>query len=153
MYKACLCVLSSVFVLTCSTILIEPGWTATITAERNVRINSNQKAGQQQQQAGQQAVQQAGQQQDNAAVQGITCDPIQLAIFSHRCACGRCGQTDKCGLQPGRMCSYRLWHVLSLHWQLWHCPCLVKHNTQGSAITLPLLLLRCRLLLQVHGYS
>lgn len=72
---------------TCSTILIEPGWTATITAERNVRINSSQQQQQVQQQDQQQPQPHQPVQQVAAAVQpgrDITCDPIQLAIFSHR---------------------------------------------------------------------
>lgn len=61
-----------------------------------MRINSTQTAGQQQQQqaagqqqqaAGQQQQQQQPHQGDLVPKAGITCDPIQLAIFSHRCVC------------------------------------------------------------------
>ncbi len=51
-----------------STIVVEPGCTAHITSEHDVRIEVAQQA--------QQGAQQA--QHD------VVCDPIQLAIFSHR---------------------------------------------------------------------
>jgi hypothetical protein len=68
--------------LPCSTILVEPGWVATITAERNVCLNSSPEQQQQQQQS--QPEQQQQQQGSGPATSGVTCDPIQLAIFSHR---------------------------------------------------------------------
>jgi hypothetical protein len=62
----------------CSTILIEPGWVATITADRNVRMDSSSSSSRQEQQQAEQ------QQQQQSKVSAVECDPIQLSIFSHR---------------------------------------------------------------------
>jgi hypothetical protein len=77
---------AAVCLLPCSTILVEPGWLATITAERNVRLNSSTEQQQQQQQPQQQQEAIVQQQGSSPAAAGVTCDPIQLAIFSHRYA-------------------------------------------------------------------
>ena len=50
-----------------STVVVEPGWTAHITQRHDVRLTWEQ---------GQGLVKE---------VVNTTCDPIQLAIFSHRC--------------------------------------------------------------------
>ena len=85
-----------------STIVVEPRCTAHITATRDVRLElppprkgqqaaqaeqAEQLAGQQdvaQQQQQQQQQQQDGQEDGAAAAADTECDPIQLAIFSHR---------------------------------------------------------------------
>lgn len=54
---------------------MEPGCTAHITPDRDVRIDVGQHAQREAQQAQQEEVE---------------CDPIQLAIFSHRCAACWC---------------------------------------------------------------
>ncbi|KAI8475487.1 MAG: Hydantoinase B/oxoprolinase-domain-containing protein [Monoraphidium minutum] len=57
-----------------STVVVEPGWDAFVTAEGNVRIDRSEAAG-------------GGAAPEAAAAAGagdVDCDPIQLAIFSHR---------------------------------------------------------------------
>jgi 5-oxoprolinase (ATP-hydrolysing) len=55
-----------------STVVVEPGWRAEVTGDSNVRLDRESQ--QQQQQQGSAAV----------ASADVKCDPIQLAIFSHR---------------------------------------------------------------------
>ncbi|WIA16218.1 hypothetical protein OEZ85_012930 [Tetradesmus obliquus] len=62
-----------------STILIEPGWVATITADHNVRMDSSSSSSSIQQQHNNEQ-----QQQQQPKVSPVECDPIQLSIFSHR---------------------------------------------------------------------
>ena len=66
-----------------STIVVEPGCTAHITASRDVRIE-------------------LGQRQQQHVSSDTECDPIQLAIFSHRwvglCVVG--GRTHQCRFGP-----------------------------------------------------
>ena len=57
-----------------STIVVEPDCTAHVTSERDVRIELAQQA-------------QQGQEEAQQAQQEVPCDPIQLAIFSHRQGC------------------------------------------------------------------
>jgi hypothetical protein len=58
---------------------------ATITADRNVRMDSTSSSSQQQQQDSEQQQQQdSEQQQQQPQVSPVQCDPIQLSIFSHR---------------------------------------------------------------------
>jgi hypothetical protein len=68
----------------CSTILIEPGWVATITADHNVRMDSSSSSSSSNQQQQQDSEQQQLQQQQQPGVSAVECDPIQLSIFSHR---------------------------------------------------------------------
>jgi 5-oxoprolinase (ATP-hydrolysing) len=62
-----------------STIVVEPGCTAHITANQDVRIE----LGQQQAAASAESQEPAGS-APAAAAADTECDPIQLAIFSHR---------------------------------------------------------------------
>lgn len=59
-----------------STIVVEPGCTAHITSDSDVRVD---------------VAQQAQQGAAGEAQQEVTCDPIQLAIFSHRSVGSRAG--------------------------------------------------------------
>ena len=56
-----------------STVVVEPGWRAVVTGDRNVRLDRE-------------AQEQQQQQQEQGPDEGVEveCDPIQLAIFSHR---------------------------------------------------------------------
>jgi hypothetical protein len=73
-----------------STIVVEPGWDAFVTAEGNVRLDRAA------------AVDGLGEdgaaaEDGQAAVADVECDPIQLAIFSHRWAAGA-----QCLVRPRR---------------------------------------------------
>lgn len=66
-----------------STIVVEPGWAAYITAEGNVRMDRAQSASGGER--GKRAERSAGAAAAaEAAAPEMQCDPIQLAIFSHR---------------------------------------------------------------------
>lgn len=62
-----------------STVIVEPGWSAFITAEANVRIDRAAGGA-----AGGAAASAAAVDESPAAAGDVECDPIQLAIFSHR---------------------------------------------------------------------
>lgn len=88
----------NIFWVLCSTILVEPGWLASITADHNVRLDVCSKDSGVESSPVQQELQQPAGPPERSS---IDCDPIQLSIFSHR--------YDSHAFAFG--CRYRWWQV------------------------------------------